>query len=181
MRFTNLLVTVAAAAFAAAQLEGVPECVVTCGTFAAEANGCAAFTDVACVCASAQFIIDAAACLQEQCEAADLAVGVALQQAQCASIEPAGTTGPPRPFPTETVDGSAEPSEPAEPTGEVDPVETSEPVEGPSSAAGSGSGSGSGAPRPTATGTTPQPSSGASALKVAFVPVAAAALAALAL
>ena len=44
-------------------------------------------TNVTCVCASAQFVVDATACLTEHCTTADLAAAVGLQNSQCTSGE----------------------------------------------------------------------------------------------
>lgn len=68
--------------------EGPPACIV--GMIdEARANDYAfeCSTDPSCVCASAQFQADAAACLTEHCTPADLATALQLQQTQCTAGE----------------------------------------------------------------------------------------------
>uniref|UniRef100_A0A8H7Y5U2 CFEM domain-containing protein n=1 Tax=Psilocybe cubensis TaxID=181762 RepID=A0A8H7Y5U2_PSICU len=83
-------------------------CIVACIGPAAQANGCS-FTDPSCVCASAQFVTDATACLQEHCTPADLAAAIQLQTSQCAaaSITPTGTPTTTNTFPFSLSSGSA--------------------------------------------------------------------------
>ncbi|TFK23574.1 hypothetical protein FA15DRAFT_670394 [Coprinopsis marcescibilis] len=159
MIFANVFIVIAAAGFVTAQIPGVPQCVQACASQAAPANGCSSFLDIPCICGSAQFAIDSRACLLENCSPEDLAIGESLQQNQCNSITATGTTGPPRTF---TI----------EPTG-TDPASPSGP-------------SGSDVPGPRPSGSddapsNPRPTSGASIIEAGWVPVAAAALAALAL
>ncbi|KAH9485889.1 hypothetical protein JR316_0002804 [Psilocybe cubensis] len=80
-------------------------CIVACIGPAAQANG----TDPSCVCASAQFVTDATACLQEHCTPADLAAAIQLQTSQCAaaSITPTGTPTTTNTFPFSLSSGSA--------------------------------------------------------------------------
>ncbi|KJA16406.1 hypothetical protein HYPSUDRAFT_219505 [Hypholoma sublateritium FD-334 SS-4] len=84
-----------AAASTSTALAGISACVIECVSSAAVLDGCSSFTDVTCVCSSAQFIVDATACLTEHCTTADLAAAVGLQTSQCtaAGIAVTGTAG----------------------------------------------------------------------------------------
>ncbi|KIJ94848.1 hypothetical protein K443DRAFT_683421 [Laccaria amethystina LaAM-08-1] len=89
-------VTTSASSSAVPTTLGITPCILACVEPAATENGCA-FTDAACVCASAQFQADAAACLQAHCTPADVKAALALQQSQCTplSISPSGPSATP--------------------------------------------------------------------------------------
>ncbi|KAL5526197.1 hypothetical protein ACEPAG_7536 [Sanghuangporus baumii] len=99
MLFSSLVIVTAAvsAAFVGAQsgtassaaptsTAGISPCVLTCVGQASSSAGCSGITDIQCLCTSTTFQSAAAACLQSNCTAADLAAGQALQQQECASV-----------------------------------------------------------------------------------------------
>ncbi|KAF5322927.1 hypothetical protein D9619_002260 [Psilocybe cf. subviscida] len=85
---------------ASAILGGLSPCIIQCVSGAATLNKCS-FTDVSCVCSSAQFQVDAAACLTAHCTPADLTAALNLQSTQCtaAGITPTGSAGAPQSVP----------------------------------------------------------------------------------
>ncbi|KAL5485585.1 hypothetical protein ACEPAI_6626 [Sanghuangporus weigelae] len=105
MLFSSLVLVTAAvsAAFVGAQsgtassaaptsTAGISPCVLTCVGQASSSAGCSGITDLQCLCTSTTFQSTAAACLQSNCTAADLAAGQALQQQECASVSGASSS-----------------------------------------------------------------------------------------
>ena len=89
---------------AVSALPSLSPCVTECVTNAATLDGCGSLyvswhihshlaiiliiffsANITCVCASSQFQVDAAACIQEHCTTADLQTALTLQQAECAA------------------------------------------------------------------------------------------------
>ncbi|KAJ2924920.1 hypothetical protein H1R20_g12169, partial [Candolleomyces eurysporus] len=116
MVFSAVLAALAATAATVVKAQdpgslGITPCILACITPAAQANNCSSFADIPCVCGSAQLQVDARACLADHCEPAELETAVSLQSAQCASITPSGTAGPPQSLsftsPTQPTAGSS--------------------------------------------------------------------------
>ncbi|EPS36491.1 hypothetical protein H072_10042 [Dactylellina haptotyla CBS 200.50] len=115
MKTSGILAVAAGAALAAAQLDQIPTCALTCAISSIGASGCAQ-TDIACVCSASSFLSGILTCIQGTCTAAEIQKTLGAAQVLCAG---AGVTI--------TVPGAT--STTAAPTSTSAPVETTPPVE----------------------------------------------------
>ncbi|KAH7872774.1 uncharacterized protein C8R40DRAFT_418637 [Lentinula edodes] len=73
------------AGLAVAQI--LSQCATACVSQAAVKDGCVSFTNITCVCTSAQFQQDALSCLTAECSSSDLTTLEGLQAQECGASE----------------------------------------------------------------------------------------------
>ncbi|KAF3940832.1 hypothetical protein ABW19_dt0204409 [Dactylella cylindrospora] len=121
MKTSAILAAVAGAALAAAQLDALPTCSLTCAISAIGTSGCAQ-TDIACICSASTFLTGIYTCIQGACTPAEIEQTLGAAQVLCASAGVTITLPGSEPTTTsETPSSTAEP----EPTTTEEPTTTS--------------------------------------------------------
>ncbi|KAK6508897.1 hypothetical protein TWF481_003665 [Arthrobotrys musiformis] len=109
MKTSGILAVAAGAALAAAQLDQIPTCALTCAITALGSTGCSQ-TDIACICQASSFLTGILGCIQGTCTPSEIEQTLGAAQVLCAGAgvtitvpgsEPT-TTAAPEPEPTTT-------------------------------------------------------------------------------
>ncbi|RVD80203.1 uncharacterized protein DFL_008108 [Arthrobotrys flagrans] len=140
MKTSGILTVAAGAALAAAQLDQIPTCALTCAITSLSGTGCAQ-TDIACICEASSFLTGILSCIQGSCNAEEIEQTLGAAQVLCASAgvtisvpgseptttapEPEPTTAAPEPEPTT----AAPEPEPTTAAPEPEPTTTEAPYE----------------------------------------------------
>ncbi|KAK6516176.1 hypothetical protein TWF506_006088 [Arthrobotrys conoides] len=115
MKTSGILAVAAGAALAAAQLDKIPTCALTCAITSLSGTGCAQ-TDIACICKASSFLSGILTCIQGSCNEEQIKQTLEAAQVLCAgagvtitvpgseptSAAPEPTTSAPEPEPTTT-------------------------------------------------------------------------------
>ncbi|KAK6362682.1 hypothetical protein TWF730_000138 [Orbilia blumenaviensis] len=107
MKTSGILAVAAGAALAAAQLDQIPTCALTCAISSIGSSGCQQ-TDISCICSASTFLTGILSCIQGSCTEAEVAQTLKAAQGLCASAgvtitlpgTPEPTTAAPEPEPT---------------------------------------------------------------------------------
>lgn len=137
MKTSSILAVATGAVLAAAQLDQIPVCALSCAITSIGSSGCAQ-TDIACICQAQTFLTGILSCIQGSCSEAEIQQTLTAAQGLCASAgvtitvpggpEPTTTAAPePEPTTSETLvtpPGLSTTSEEPEPTTTEPPAET---------------------------------------------------------
>ncbi|KAJ4490930.1 hypothetical protein J3R30DRAFT_156944 [Lentinula aciculospora] len=74
--------------------QSLSQCATACISQAAAKDGCVSFTNLTCVCKSAQFQQDARSCLTAECSSSDLTTLEGLQAQECGALQLSATGTP---------------------------------------------------------------------------------------
>jgi len=129
MKTSAIFAAVVGAALAAAQLDQIPTCALSCAITSIGASGCPQ-TDIACICQAAPFLSGILSCIQGACSASEIEQTLKAAQGLCLSAGvtitvPGGTPSTTAPPPAST---SSAP-EPTETSTEIPESTTSTTVE----------------------------------------------------
>ncbi|KAF3157894.1 hypothetical protein TWF225_001812 [Orbilia oligospora] len=145
MKTSGILAVAAGAALAAAQLDQIPTCALTCAITSLGSTGCSQ-TDIACICKASSFLTGILSCIQGSCTPAEIEQTLGAAQGLCASAgvtitvpgsdpttaAPEPTTAAPEPEPTTTEELTTAPGLSTTSAAEPEPTSTEEPSYEPS-------------------------------------------------
>ncbi|KAK6535891.1 hypothetical protein TWF281_000142 [Arthrobotrys megalospora] len=138
MKTSAILAVATGAALAAAQIDKIPTCALTCAITSLSGTECLQ-TDIACICRASSFLSGILTCIQGSCDEAQIKQTLEAAQVLCAGAgvtitvpggpEPTTTTAAPEPEPTTsetliTPPGLSTTSQEPEPTTTEAPAET---------------------------------------------------------
>ncbi|KAK6357667.1 hypothetical protein TWF718_001974 [Orbilia javanica] len=84
MKTSGILAVAAGAALAAAQLDKIPTCALTCAITAIGSSGCGQ-TDIACICSANTFLTGILSCIEGTCTPAEIEQTLGAAQVLCAN------------------------------------------------------------------------------------------------